>query len=69
MEAHDALVAEGLELLVALRAACTHLNVRIEVFEAYLGRVSRMRQAAQDHDQGSPPRSDHARDAYVPNVR
>ena len=66
METQDDLVGEGLELLATLQAVCTNFQGRIE---AYLGRVSRMRQAAQDHDQGSPPRSDHARDAYVPDVR
>ena len=62
METQDDLVEESLELLRTFRVACSRI-------EAYLGLLSQMRQAAQIPDQGNSPRSDVARDAYVPDVR
>lgn len=62
----DALAHEALELLATLESAFAHYQIRIH---SLLGRMSRVRQAAQVPDQGGPPISDILGDALVPDVR
>ena len=61
----DELAHEAQELLATLESAFAHYQVRIH---SLLGRMSRVRQAAQADPQGGPPSSGVLGHAYVPDV-